>query len=220
MRPPVRAGLAVAAAASVLALGAALASPSAPAWRLPVPATSSYRPAPLSPGDRLREAYAVRLNGSRMDFARFASSEPPSRVLARIPRTRAPVEGQGTAEAVLVHGDGFGGAITWRSRAPLIPLAPACAGDCPGPDPGGIRPPSSRRLLAAGTDRADALSAALYEAGPAAAPALAARLVAEGWGCLDAGGGLGLWRRGDETLLLDAPCPGRPGISLVYWRAP
>jgi hypothetical protein len=183
-------------------------SPSTLVRKAAVPSVA-FRPAPLSPGDDLREAYGVRLNTLRMDLARFASRLPVPRVL----------ENANEKEILIAHPDGSGGSIYWRSQAPLIPLPPGSAArDFPGQDPGGIRPPNARRLFSALSDRTDGLSAALYEASPGAARALGARLATEGWRAWDLGDALALWMREGETLLLDAPGPGRPGISLVYWR--
>lgn len=89
-----------------------------------------------------------------------------------------------------------------------------------GEDPGGIRPARGRRLLSITSGRDDALGAAFHDADAVATAALEARLAAEGWARLDFGEGLGLWTRGGESLLLEAPGPGRPGTALVYWRAP
>lgn len=184
-------------------------SPAPPsAWRSP------EQPDPLtalSPDDDLREAYGVRLNGLRMSLARFSSRQPVERIL-----------GKASGEDILIaHPDGAGGSVYWRSTAPRIPLPPGPAvGDFPGQDPGGIRPPHARRLLSAVSDRADGLSAALYGASSGSARTLGDRLAADGWSALDLGDGLALWIREGETLLLDAPGPGRPGVSLVYWRSP
>lgn len=213
--------LSIIVAGAVLAAGyAAAARTMPPAWQVRERTTSRYSPAPLSPDDDLREAYGVRLNGRALDFARFSSKRPLKEVLASLPARTAGDPRKGSEE-VIAHGDGFGGTIYWKSRAPLFPLEDAWAsGDFPGADPGGVRPPNARRLLSTQSDRPDALSAALYEAGEGAARALATRLATGGWAAVDLGEGLSLWARGAETLLLDAPGPGRPGISLVYWRAP
>ena len=204
-----RALLAGGAALAVLAAGMAAERTLSPSPLIRKEPSQAFRPAPLSPGDDLREAYGVRLNGLKMSLARFASRLPAEQVLKK---TRE-------EEILIAHPDGAGGSVYWRSTAPRIPLLPGpAAGDFPGQDPGGIRPPNARRLLSAVSDRADGLSAALYEASPGASRALGTRLAAEGWSALDLGDGLALWMREGETLLLDTPGPGRPGISLVYWR--
>ncbi len=209
MSPFLRGLLGLALASAVLSMGYSAAGGSVPpAWNV-TRAETSNRLEPLSPGDGLREAYGVRLNGVGMALARFSSRQPVERILGK-------ADGE---EILIAHPDGAGGSVYWRSIAPRIPLLPGpAAGDFPGQDPGGIRPPNARRLLSAASDRADGLSAALYEASSEAARALGDRLAADGWSALDLGDGLALWAREGETLLLDAPGPGRPGISLVYWR--
>lgn len=156
-----------------------------------------------------REAYHVRLNGVPMDLARFWSPEPPRQGLSVAP---CPDPRDGT-DAVLSHPDGAGGSISWRSHAELLPVGPSSRGH----DPGGVHPPGSRRLLAAASDRPDGLSAGFYEA--SSERALERELAGEGWAALPFGKGLALWSRGAETLLVESPFLGRPGISLVYWRA-
>ena len=109
--------------------------------------------------------------------------------------------------------------LEFKENAPFAPLPPALpCGDCPGTDPGGLRPAGGRRLLSFASGRPDALASGWYEGGSAAI--LESRLAKAGWSPMDFGGGLSLWARDGETLLVDASGPGRPGTSLLYWRLP
>ena len=109
--------------------------------------------------------------------------------------------------------------LRWSEESPatILPDRLPC-GDCEGSDPGGIRPPGSRRLLSFVSDRPDGLASAWYEGGSIVA--LEARLRDDGWEKQDLGAGLSLWARAKESLVLDAAGPGRPGTSLLYWRLP
>ncbi len=122
---------------------------------------------------------------------------------------------EGIPAGVLLNGRPLG--FLEETPAVLLPDRLPC-GDCPGTDPGGIRPPGARRLLSFASDRPDALASAWYEGGSVAA--LESRLCAQGWSRLDFGQGLALWARDRENLLIDASGSGRPGTSLLYWRLP
>ena len=165
--------------------------------REPPPA---WRPSLALPGDSLREAYRVRMNEQPMDLARFSSRHKPAEV--------AQASGKDLA---LLHGDGSGGTVYWLSDAFQFEGTLPC-GDAPGSDPGGVRPPDSRRLLSAASDRADRLSSALYACSSGSLRLLSEHLMEQGWESSD----LRLWIRGGETLLVEA---GPPGAALVYWRA-